>query len=65
MAVYGGRKSKRKLKKGVEHDLKSKGNFEADFLRILIDFGTTLGAKIDPESEKKGIKNKTEFQSKL
>ena len=40
-------------KKGVENDSKSKGNFEADFQRIFVDFRTTLGVKIDPKSKTK------------
>ena len=47
--------------KGVENDSKSKGNFKADFQRIFNDFGSVLGATIDPKSMKKGIKNKTDF----
>jgi hypothetical protein len=42
-----------------------KGNFQADFSRFFVDFGTTLGANIDPESEKKGTNNKTDFSSTL
>ena len=49
-------------KKGVENDSKSKGNFEADFQRIFVDFGSILESRMDPKSKKK-IKNKTDFKT--
>ena len=49
-------------KKGVENDSKSKGNFEADFQRIFVDFGSILESRMDPKSKKR-IKNKTDFKT--
>ena len=45
-------------KKGVGNDSKSKGNFEADFQRILVDFGSILESRMDPKSKKKGSKTR-------
>ena len=39
--------------KSVDNDSKSKGNFEADFQRIFVDFGPILEPKMDPKSQQK------------
>ena len=43
-------------KKGVENDSKSKGNFEADFQGIFVDFGSILESRMDRKSKKKDQK---------
>ncbi len=39
-------------KKGVENYSKPKGNFEADFQSIFVDFGFIFEPKMDPKSKK-------------
>ena len=40
-------------------------NFEHDFLRIFVDMGCHLGTQDGAKIEKKGIKNKRDFKTKL
>ena len=53
------------VKDALENDLKFKCDSELDVLRIWVDFGHILGARIEPKSKKNEIKNRCDFQRKL
>ena len=53
------------MKNGIENDTKIKCDFEIHFLGIFADFGSNLAAQIDQKSKKNGVKNKSDFQTKL
>ena len=53
------------VKTTLENDLKFKCDSEVDFLKILVDLGAILGAKIGPKWKKNEVKKRCDFKTKL